>query len=235
MSWFFPESRDAIKSQKQETLIHTDSRTAIDCLQHSSPKDNIYLLTTILTITQRILAQGRRIIINWVPSHIGIRGNELADRLAVSGRGMPPNPMIIKPSCNLLRKKSTGVANSFLLQLHREATRSSPSARWYSEATGYEPLALSELKNRGTEVILHRMRLGYHCTWQIIENLDREARCCMHCGEPNATLIHYLENCVHTQFLRQEPPTTAAVLVKRLCDSLTPWQQERLLAIPPPR
>ncbi|XP_063606451.1 uncharacterized protein LOC134781261, partial [Penaeus indicus] len=94
---------------------------AIDSLKLSSPKDNIYLLTTILTIAQRILAQGRRIILNWVPSHIGIRGNELADRLAVSGRGMPPSPMIIAPSRNLLRMKSTGVANSFLLQLHREA------------------------------------------------------------------------------------------------------------------
>jgi len=153
-------------------VIHTDSRAAIDCLQQSSPKDNIYLLTTVLTIAQRILAQGRRIIINWVPSHIGIRGNELADRLADIGRGMPPNPMIIKPSRKILRQKCNATARAFLLQLHREKTRSSPSARWYSDATGYEPLALSEAINRGTEVILHRIRLGYHCAWQIIETID---------------------------------------------------------------
>ena len=126
-------------------------------------------------------------------------------------------------------------ANSFLLQLHREETRYSPSASWYSDATGYEPLALSEINNRGTEVILHRMRLGYHCAWQIIQTIEREERCCMHCGELNATLVHYLENCVHTQFLRQGPQNTAVMLVKRLCEMLTPRLQERLLAIPPPR
>ena len=48
---------------------------------YSIPQDNT-LLTTVLTIAQRILNQGRRIIINGVPSHIGIQGNELADRLA---------------------------------------------------------------------------------------------------------------------------------------------------------
>ena len=221
--------------RKGHVVIHTDSKGAVDCLQQRSPTDNIYLLTTIGTITQRMLAQGRRIIINWVPSHIGIRGNELADRLAEIGRGMPPNPMIIHQSRSLLRRKCTVAANSFLLQLHREETRHSPSASWYSDATGYEPLALSEINNRGTEVILHRMRLGYHCAWQIIQTIEHEERCCMHCGEPNATLIHYLENCVHTQFLRQTPQNTAVVLVKRLCEMLTPRLQERLLAIPPPR
>ncbi|XP_069993571.1 uncharacterized protein [Penaeus vannamei] len=77
--------------------IHTDSRATIDSLQHSMPPD-IYLLTTVLTIAQRILSQGRRIIINWVPSHIGIYGNMLADKLAEKGRGMPPSSMIVNPS-----------------------------------------------------------------------------------------------------------------------------------------
>lgn len=39
------------------------SPSAIDRLQHSIPND-IYLLTSVLTIVQRILAQGRRIIKN---------------------------------------------------------------------------------------------------------------------------------------------------------------------------
>lgn len=88
--------------------------------------------------------------------------------------------MIIKPSQKILRQKCKAIARAFLLQLHREKTRSFPSTRWYSDATGCEPLALSETINRGTEVILHRIRLGYHCAWQIIETIDYVDRCCMH-------------------------------------------------------
>lgn len=73
-------------SQKEERLvIHTDSRAAIDSLQYNMANDNTYLLTTVLTTAQRILDQGGRIVINWVPSHTGIRGNERADRLTGTG------------------------------------------------------------------------------------------------------------------------------------------------------
>lgn len=41
--------------------------------------------------------------------------------------------------------QATGLAT--LLQLHREEVRTSPSARWYSDATGYDPLALPETIN----------------------------------------------------------------------------------------
>lgn len=58
--------------------------------------NDIYLLTTVPTMAQRILDQGGIIIINWFPIHLGIKGNELADRLAE--KGFPPNPMIIHPS-----------------------------------------------------------------------------------------------------------------------------------------
>lgn len=66
--------------RKGHVVLHTDSRAAINCLKHSMPNDNIYILISVFTLTQRILAQGRRITINWVPSHIHIRGNDfLAD------------------------------------------------------------------------------------------------------------------------------------------------------------
>lgn len=85
--------------------------------------------------------QCRRMIIEWVPSHIIIRGKELADRLAESGKGVPPNPMYLKKNLKV--------------QVHRNRTSHSsaatqrgifPSSRW-SEGTEM-PLSLSETIKR---------------------------------------------------------------------------------------
>ena len=216
-------------------VIHTDSRAVIDSLQHVSPSDNIFLLTIVLALCQRILGRGRRVILNWVPSHIGIPGNERADQLADVGRGRPPEALVIHPSRELLRSRAAAAGRDAVKRLHREATGTSASARWYMDATGYQPLALTGTIPRGTEVILHRMRLGHPCAWQIIDTIGFEERCCSHCSAPEASLLHFLLECEHTRFLRQGPLTTATGLVMRLTTSLVPWQLERLRVIRPPQ
>lgn len=40
-------------------VIHTDSRGAIDSLQHVSPSDNTFYLLTIVLTAQRILSLGK--------------------------------------------------------------------------------------------------------------------------------------------------------------------------------
>lgn len=50
-------ARDHTSVREGQKLIHTGSRPALHSLQHSVPNDSIYLLTTVLTIAQRILAR----------------------------------------------------------------------------------------------------------------------------------------------------------------------------------
>lgn len=118
---------------------HTVSMAATDSLQHSAPLDNVYHLTTILTIVHRILAQDRRIILNWISSHVGLKAN---DRLADDGRKEPPNDHVVHSSRELLRLKTAAAGQVGALQSRREEARTSPSARWFSDATDYEPLIL---------------------------------------------------------------------------------------------
>lgn len=70
--------------------------------------------------------QCRRMIIEWVPSHIIIRGKELADRLAENGKGVPPSPMYLK---KILRYRSIATGQVTLLQLHREESSPRPDGQ----------------------------------------------------------------------------------------------------------
>lgn len=83
-------------------IIHADYSATIDCLQHNMPND-IYLLTTILTIAQCILSQGGCIVLNWVIGQIIIWGNVIVHQLAALGKGELPNDMVIYPRRALSR------------------------------------------------------------------------------------------------------------------------------------
>lgn len=67
----------AIKSDKTKFIIFTDSKSAIESI------NNNYSENPIIQLIQSLLHKLRKIIIFcWVPSHIGIHGNEKADELA---------------------------------------------------------------------------------------------------------------------------------------------------------
>lgn len=94
-----------------DVLSYIDSRTANGGLKHSVPYKNIYLLTIVLTIAQRLLSLNWHIFINWMP--IDIRGNELADRSATQqGVGHSSNPRVHK-----VQRGSYRAGHSYSLQI----------------------------------------------------------------------------------------------------------------------
>lgn len=66
----------------RHVCIHTDSPSALLALHRDKPHDNHNLIVDIKQQIQKIIRNGRDLTFNWVPSHIGIIGNELADALA---------------------------------------------------------------------------------------------------------------------------------------------------------
>jgi len=75
--------------RRKPVVVHTDSLGAIQALQKSNPRDNVGLLTSILTTAHNIKERGRNININWIPSHVGIKGNEEADLAAKNALSLP--------------------------------------------------------------------------------------------------------------------------------------------------
>ncbi|XP_066965606.1 uncharacterized protein [Macrobrachium rosenbergii] len=71
--------------RKGNTIIHTDSKGAIQAITNEKAKENIRLLSSIRAIASLLQSRNRQITLNWIPSHVGIQGNEEADSLTKSG------------------------------------------------------------------------------------------------------------------------------------------------------
>ena len=70
------------------TVILSDSRSSLQALYRGGTKNRNNLQLKILKLIDSIIGQGTNISLMWLPSHIGIRGNELADSAAKKAKSV---------------------------------------------------------------------------------------------------------------------------------------------------
>ncbi|XP_066968129.1 uncharacterized protein [Macrobrachium rosenbergii] len=88
------------------TTIHTDSKGAIQATTKEKAEENIRLLSSIWAIASLHQNRNRQISLNWIPSHVGIQGNEEADSLAKNGLLHINIGIKITPSLTQLKNKA---------------------------------------------------------------------------------------------------------------------------------
>ncbi|XP_076059871.1 uncharacterized protein LOC143036414 [Oratosquilla oratoria] len=132
----------ALVSHSNSVVIHTDSLSLISCLQQTEPDDNVHLLTNIIALLHKLHLEGRHIIINWVPSHVGVHGNDLADAAAATARKRASVDVQVPPSKSQLQLKTRALARKKWHLQHRQEAQISQRAGWYIKVTAYEPLVL---------------------------------------------------------------------------------------------
>ena len=77
----------AIKEHKSEkVLIATDSLSSIQAINKEENKARPDLVNNIITKYNHALEDNTKITVIWIPSHVGIQGNEEADELANKGK-----------------------------------------------------------------------------------------------------------------------------------------------------
>ena len=170
-------------------------------LQHRQFDDNVHLCTSIMAHLATLRRQGRTVELVWLPSHIGVAGNEAADRAANEGHLLPTPSIHVAPSISKVQAAIRRTAAATTSAEHRaEVLRGSPSATWYAQATGLEPPNVPPSMPQRTAAIIHRLRLGFPCWDELQGNISSCSYCNLHTTEP---LSHYILACPATDRIRQ--------------------------------
>ena len=171
-------------------VIHTDSMNAILDLRKTEPDSNVSLIKTIQSLINLHNENDNRITINYIPSHIGIHGNDLADTAAKEALSKIEIDHIIKPEFKALKNKIIKYLikkNCISKLLPHSIT---DSILHYHLAT--ESIPEVKTKNRQLEVNIIRLRLGYKTYSQLTEKQTVCSRCLRILNKP---LVHYLSGC----------------------------------------
>ena len=192
------------QAREEETVVvHTDSRAALEVLQQVQPADNVFLTTTILGLIQSLASCGRRVRLNWIPSHVGVRENEVADEAARTATRKPAVTSDVPISLRQVKAAARHAVQQRMERQHRALEESSRQAVWYARATAYQPLLRSLQRTRAEEVVLQRLRLGYRTREEL--QADFRSLQCLHCGHhARQPLTHYLLACPATARLRRQ-------------------------------
>ncbi|XP_063590519.1 uncharacterized protein LOC134767451 [Penaeus indicus] len=232
----------ALLLQESHVYILTDSLAALQVLQKESVSDNIALTTAIHFKITQLKDQEKSVSFMWIPSHVGIKGNEAADKAAKDSL-QQHHLKLIKPSLSNIKSRARETTKEISKIQHQVWVQAgSPSATWYSIATDYIPITIPKSMSRRDAVIIHRLRLGYRCNWEI---QFRVPKACSHCHDiVEEPLIHYILECpvlnsIRSRHLQDIPHNQEELLQVAALSSKTFLESEERFKIisrfPPPR
>ena len=169
-------------------VIMSDSLSAIEAVTSVNKFDHITqeIQETLFSLRER----GKKITIVWVPSHMGIEGNDRADLLAKSACSLPvpeaPIPVYYKDLKNLI---TISVKN-----LWNEKWKTDEITKLHQVRKDIFEKTQILLENRKDQVVLTRLRIGHtHLTHShLINKVDPEN--CDTC-EVTLSIKHILMDC----------------------------------------
>uniref|UniRef100_A0A0N7Z9R3 RNase H type-1 domain-containing protein n=1 Tax=Scylla olivacea TaxID=85551 RepID=A0A0N7Z9R3_SCYOL len=194
----------------RNVLIATDSMTAIAAI-NKQDGENITQTRAIWKTARAIHNAGRSVTLAWIPSHVGISGNEEADALAKRAASDATVATVIPRTLNQLR--GAVKAHAERQRQQEQHDQGSESVRWFRQIAAGCPPPARHFPSRLCEVVTCRIRLGYPYPWQLGFATSEEETRCRLCGAPEGhSLEHYLRDCARPSHLRKQCPTPSPTL-----------------------
>lgn len=180
----------------KDTVIFTDSLSSIQGIKQLYPKHPT--LKNIKRQLYELRIEGKNIELVWIPSHIGIQGNERAD-IAAKNASVDPASRILQKIPYTDMKHTI---HDYTRNLWRERWREVQNKKLYEINPNLNPIQYSGL-SRKHQVILTRLRIGHtKITHQHLIQRD-EAEVCDTC-HTTLNVKHILLECISYQQQRDD-------------------------------
>ncbi|GBM25760.1 hypothetical protein AVEN_2122-1 [Araneus ventricosus] len=185
-------------------IIYSDSLSVLQALsslhRHSHP-----LAFSILDLHDRLVCKGFSILLSWVPSHVGISGNEIADIAAKNASGVLDNSTPLKDFKHYIN-----------LALHSRWEN-----HWNSQSMNklrsIKPVveSWSTLNNRKADTIVTRLRVGHTRYTHRHLLMGEQAPMCTQCN-CTMSVLHILSECPNFNSLRLRYFQTSSISLTNL-------------------
>ena len=182
------------EEKPKKAFFLTDSVSALQALMFGEPD----IMRKKLTENISTLAQTTCVVLQWIPAHTGIRGNEIADQQAKEGRekDQPPSHLSHREAKTLIHNKKKAIS--------------------HSKTGGYNPnqVALHQLQQL-QQTTIFRLRTGRCGLNSHLKRIGVKTSAQCPCEEANQTPEHYLQSCsLYHQARQQIWPTCVSLKTK---------------------
>ena len=168
---------------QQSVVLLTDFLSALDFLTNG-PTD---LGTQQLHSSLCTLSNNNRVVLQWVPAHVGIAGNETVDRLANAAAKLP------QPHLSTSYKE----VKTLLKQKQK--------SDWRLQNDGHDPQKdQTNTLDRRTQTIIFRLRTGHCGLRKHLKRLGLSDTVHCECGSEEQTPEHIPQTCPHLETVRQQ-------------------------------
>ena len=191
---------DAVLGPNNKYVVFCDSKSVLESIYNQETRNPLVLKA--LDIIHDIQSDGKIVKFCWIPSHVGIRGNEFADKKA-------------KDSLIKLEPHHYKLPFTDYLPLVKTYVKKKWQARWDKKHERERPIKLHEIMpklkpfytshlSRKDEVVMHRLRIGHTRLTQryyMEDPLKREPPCNF-CYDDWLSVKHILIECQHFTNIR---------------------------------
>ena len=195
------------KRHSKNIIIVCDSKSAMHSLTSKKSKYKLHVWR-ILQLISGINKAGGSVEFLWAPSHIGIRGNERADRLAREGARLPEVEYRIPVPITAIKKRAGYSVEQEEIRKREQST--SMTLQGYlalygcGGPTSYTAMGL--LKRR-LQTTYSRIRMGHKYFWELgvrpRDGKPQNTKCRSYFQEGGHTLKHYLQECRTIAWFRE--------------------------------
>jgi ribonuclease HI len=206
----------AAGSDDSAFTIFSDSMSCLKALQ-SHKLTHPIILATLESVHHR-MSSGKLITFCWIPSHVGIKGNELADRAAKDAL-----THILEDSFKIPHYDLKHDINMYIKSKMQTSWNNTIFNKLHTIKNVLGETKILNAKSRKNEVVFHRLRIGHtYCTHSYLLRREPAPDCnvclCL------LTVVHFMCQCIATQQQRLKHLNN-----KTLKDTLSPPNIENVV------